>query len=87
MLSYGFDSYKYYTVIDGEKKIGDISARNSKTESLEAYIKGNVVVPLTEEEKKSVELVPSFNREMEAQLAENQVVGKVEGCNCVINKN
>ncbi len=78
LLNYGFENYKYYTVVDGEKKIGDISVRNSKTESLEAYIKGNVVVPLTEEERESVELIPSFNREMEAPIKENQVVGKLK---------
>ncbi len=78
MLNYGFENYKYYNVVDGERKIGDIKVLDSKTESLEVYIKGNVKVPLTEEEKDKVQLVPSFNREVQAPISENQVVGKLQ---------
>ncbi len=78
LLNYGFENYKYYNVVDGERKIGDIKVLDSKTESLEVYIKGSVKVPLTEEEKDKVQLVPSFNREVQAPISENQVVGKLQ---------
>ncbi len=57
LLNFDFENYNYYNVVDGERKIGDIKVLDSKTESLEVYIKGNVKVPLTEEEKDKVQLV------------------------------
>ncbi len=78
LLNYGFENYKYYKVLEGEKKLGDIKVLNSKVESLGVYIKGDIQVPLTEEESKNVQLVPKYNKEIEAPVVEGQVVGKVE---------
>ncbi len=78
LLNYGFENYKYYNVVDGERKVGDIKVLDSKVETMEVYIEGNVSIPLTEQEREKVQLVPSFNKEVQAPITENQVVGKLD---------
>lgn len=78
LLNYGFENYKYYEIINKEEKVGDIKITNSKTTELPIYINGNISIPLTEEEKNNIKIVPIFEEVVEAPLEKNQVVGKVE---------
>lgn len=78
LLNYGFDNYKYYKIIESEQQIGEISILNSKTTNLPIYINSDLLLPLTEEERENIKLVPIFQKDFEAPLEEKQVVGKVE---------
>ncbi len=49
-------------------------------ERLGVYIKGDVVVPMTEEEAKGVKLVPEYSKEIVAPVVAGQVIGKLEVC-------
>ncbi len=78
LLDYGFENYKYVTLIGGEEKIGDIRILNSKVESLPIYINGDIKIPVTEEEKGKMNFVPKYSKELDAPIEANQKVGEMD---------
>ncbi len=75
LLDYGFENYKYETIMDGKIDIGQLEVLNSKTLTIPLYIEGNLMLPLTKEEKNKITLENNYSKELEAPVSHKQKIG------------
>ena len=78
LMNYGYNNYKKYKVLDEGEEKGSIKVTNGKVDDIKCYVDETIILPLTEQEKETIELKKTVKDEIEAPIQENQVVGKVE---------
>ncbi|MDA3732493.1 D-alanyl-D-alanine carboxypeptidase [Niameybacter massiliensis] len=78
LMNYGFDNYKKYQVIEDGENYGVVPVIEGKEEQIEVHPKEDIILPLSAEEKASVEIKKTLPNEIEAPIVENQVIGKLE---------
>jgi D-alanyl-D-alanine carboxypeptidase (penicillin-binding protein 5/6) len=75
LLDYGFDNYKYYTVIDRRLDTGTVEIENGKAEKVETELADSLCVPLTEEEKDKVRIEYNINKTLYAPVSKGDKCG------------
>ncbi len=75
LLDYGFENFNYETIMDGRIDIGKLEVLNSKTLSIPLYVKGELTLPLTEDEKNNITLESDYIKTLKAPIQKNQKVG------------
>ena len=78
LMNYGYNNYKKYKVLDEGEEKGSIKVINGKVDDVKCYVDETIILPLTEQEKETIELKKTVKDEIEAPIQENQVVGKIE---------
>jgi D-alanyl-D-alanine carboxypeptidase (penicillin-binding protein 5/6) len=75
LLNYGFDNYKYETMIDAGEDVGVIFIERSKTDKISLRYAESVRQPLTADERDSVYIDAQFANLMRAPVMKDQKVG------------
>jgi len=76
ILNYGFDNFEYETVVSQGDRAGCLAVTRSKTPMVQLYYSDSVMLPMSADDAGSVRLVPFYPADMQAPIADNQVVGE-----------
>ncbi len=75
LLNYGFNNFKYKTIINKDDLVGSILVKRSKTEKIDVFFNESLEMPLTDDEVKSIEVSVSLPDSILAPIEANKQVG------------
>lgn len=75
LLDFGFDNYKYETILQGKNIVGTVNVYNSKTTSIDVYIDDEFVYPINEKEKGELKLETVYFKNLNAPIVKDSKVG------------
>jgi serine-type D-Ala-D-Ala carboxypeptidase (penicillin-binding protein 5/6) len=78
MLNYGFDNYKYETVVEKGKEVASVNIERSKTPNVNLYLQDGLLLPLNSEEKNSVKLKIDAPESIKAPIKANEKLGEAK---------
>lgn len=77
LLKYGIDNYKYAVQLNPDDWAGYTVVSNGVKSKLKTGIKSNIIVPVSEEEAKSISIMPLFFENLKAPIKEGQQTGEL----------
>ena len=75
ILDYGFENFKYYTVVDGNTMTADVGILNSDKKAVKTAVNGEVKALLSDEERNNLEIVSVMPESISAPVKAGQAVG------------
>ena len=75
ILDYGFENFKYYTVVDSNTETADIDILNSDKKAVKTAVNGEINALLSEEERNNLEIVSVMPESISAPVKVGQAVG------------
>lgn len=75
ILSYGFENYKYHTLLEEGTPMGSVEVLGSETKNIELKTVGGIAAVLNDEEKNRVEKIIILPEKINAPVREGQRVG------------
>jgi D-alanyl-D-alanine carboxypeptidase (penicillin-binding protein 5/6) len=76
LLNYGFENYKYKTIITSGRPAGEIPVVRSRTPKVSARFSQDLVLPVTDTEYDSVQVAVNLPESLRAPVAEGDSIGE-----------
>ncbi|MDR2904024.1 MAG: D-alanyl-D-alanine carboxypeptidase [Clostridiales bacterium] len=78
VLNYGFDHYKYETLLEEGKKAGDVAVTRSKSDRVGVCFGEGVVLPMRENEKETVRIEINLPESVKAPVKRDESIGSAQ---------
>lgn len=75
LLDFGFENYKYETILRGKNIVGNVNVYNSKTTNIDVYIDDEFVYCINENEKDELKLETVYFKNLNAPIEKDSKVG------------